>query len=78
MLAGMAEVKLSTAARAFRAVHALVAGAFLLAIGYVWWCALTGQRDGWLRVAVASVGDGSRRCRSSTAGQLAPGAPRAA
>jgi hypothetical protein len=55
MLAGMAEVKLSRAARAFRTVHALVAGAFLLAIGYVWWCALTGRRDGWLRVAVAAL-----------------------
>ena len=55
MLEGMAEVKLSPAARAFRTVHALVAGAFLLAIGYVWWWALTRRRDGWLRVAVAAL-----------------------
>ncbi len=55
MLAGMAEVKLSTGARAFRTVHAVVAGAFLLAISYVWWCARTGRRDGWLRVAVVAL-----------------------
>lgn len=52
MLAGMAEVKLSTAARAFRTVHALVAGAFLLAIGYVWWCALTGVTAGCALLSV--------------------------
>jgi hypothetical protein len=33
----------------------LVALAFLLAIGYVWWCALTGRRDRWLRVAVTAL-----------------------
>ena len=55
MLAGMAEAKLSTAARAFRAAHAVVAGAFLVAIVYVWWCALTGRRDAWLRAAVAAL-----------------------
>src|SRR4051812_14740604 len=52
---GMAEAKLSAAARAFRAFHGLVAVAFLLAIGYVWWCALTGRRDRWLRLAVAAL-----------------------
>ena|SRR5947209_17139867 len=52
---GMAEAKLSEAARAFRAFHAFVAVAFLLAIGYVWWCALTGRRDRWLRLAVAAL-----------------------
>src|SRR3954465_7351637 len=52
---GMAEPKLSTTARAFRAFHGLVAVAFLLAIAYVWWCALTGRRDRWLRVAVAAL-----------------------
>jgi hypothetical protein len=52
---GMAEAKLSEAARAFRTFHALVAVAFLLAIGYVWWCALTGRRDRWLRLAVAAL-----------------------
>src|SRR4051794_33941564 len=51
----MAETKLSPAARAFRALHGLIAIAFLLAIGYVWWCALTGRRDRWLRVAVAGL-----------------------
>ena len=43
------------AARAFRAVHGLITVAFLLAIVYVWWCALTGRRDRWLRVAVAAL-----------------------
>lgn len=47
--------KLSNAARAFRAMHAVVAGAFLIAIGYVWWCALTGRRDRWLRLAVVAL-----------------------
>jgi hypothetical protein len=42
-------------ARAFRAVHGLITVAFLLAIVYVWWCALTGRRDRWLRVAVAAL-----------------------
>jgi hypothetical protein len=55
MLTGMAEAKLSTAARAFRAAHTVVAGGFLVAIVYVRWCALTGRRDGWLRVAVAAL-----------------------
>jgi hypothetical protein len=55
MLRGVAEIKLSAAARTFRAFHGLVAVAFLLAIAYVWWCALTGRRDKWLRVAVAAL-----------------------
>jgi len=29
--------------------------AFLGAIVYVWWCALTGRRDRWLRVAVVAL-----------------------
>ena len=33
----------------------LVAVAFLLAIVDVWWCALTGRRDRWLRAAVAAL-----------------------
>ena len=55
MLARMAEPTLSMAARAFRGFHGLIAVAFLLAIGYVWWCALTGRRDRWLRAAVAAL-----------------------
>ena len=55
MLAGMTQTKLSGAARAFRAVHGLITVAFLLAIVHVWWCALTGRRDRWLRVAVAAL-----------------------
>jgi hypothetical protein len=51
----MAEAKLSAAARGFRAVHGLIAVAFLLAIGYVWWCALTRRRDRWLHVAVTAL-----------------------
>jgi hypothetical protein len=46
---------LSPAARAFRALHALIAIAFLGAIGYVWWCAFTGRRDRRLRLAIASL-----------------------
>ena len=43
------------AARAFRGLHGVIAVAFLLAIGHVWWCALTGRRDRWLRAAVAAL-----------------------
>jgi hypothetical protein len=55
MLTGMAQAKLSAAARAFRALHGLISVAFLLAIVYVWWCAVTGRRDRWLGVAVAAL-----------------------
>jgi hypothetical protein len=55
----MATVQLSRAARAFRAGHAAITLAFLLAIVYVWWCALTGHRGPVLRLAVtALVGEG--------------------
>jgi hypothetical protein len=52
MLANMASGRLSPAARAFRAGHAAIAMAFLGAIVYIWWCALTGRRDRKLRLAV--------------------------
>jgi hypothetical protein len=55
MLVTMASVELSPAARAFRAGHAAIAGAFLTAIAYIWWCAITRRRDGSLRVAVAAL-----------------------
>jgi hypothetical protein len=55
MLARMAEPRLSMAARAFRGLHGLIAVVFLLAIVYVWWCALTGRRERWLRAAVAAL-----------------------
>jgi hypothetical protein len=51
----MARRRLSPAARAFREVHTAIAVAFLWAIGYVWWCALTGRRDRRLHVAVAAL-----------------------
>ena len=51
--------KLSRAAIAFRAFHAAVAIEMLLAIAYVWWCALGGRRDLLLRIAGASlIGEG--------------------
>ena len=43
------------AARVFRGLHGLIAVVFLLAIVYIWWCALTGRRDRWLRAAVAAL-----------------------
>jgi hypothetical protein len=55
MLAGMGEPRLSGTARAFRALHGLISVAFLLAIAYVWWCALSGRRDRWLGVAVGAL-----------------------
>jgi hypothetical protein len=45
----------SPAARAFRACHAAIAAAFLGAVGYVWWCALTGRRDRGLHLAVVAL-----------------------
>ena len=45
---------------AFRAFHAAIAVEMLLAIAYVWWCALSGRRDRLLlRTATASlIGEG--------------------
>jgi hypothetical protein len=51
----MGTERLSPAARAFRAVHGAITVAFLAAIIYVWWCAVTRRRDRWLRVAVAAL-----------------------
>jgi hypothetical protein len=54
------EHELSGAALAFRTLHAAITAAFLSAIGYVWWCALTGRRDRWVRLAaVALVTEGA-------------------
>ena len=51
--------KLSRAALAFRTFHAAIAIEMLLAITYVWWCALSGRRDQLLRIASASlIGEG--------------------
>ena len=51
--------KLSRAAVAFRTFHAAIAAEQLLAIAYVWWCALTGRRGRLLSVAAASlIGEG--------------------
>jgi len=46
---------LSPAARAFRAVHALIALGFLAAIAYVWFCAITGRRGRALDAASAAL-----------------------
>lgn len=51
----MAREKLPPAVLAFRTAHASIAAAFLLAIAYVWWCALTGRRGPLLRVAVTAL-----------------------
>jgi hypothetical protein len=51
--------KLSGAALAFRTFHAAIAVEQLLAIAYVWWCALSGRRGRLLRMAAASlIGEG--------------------
>jgi hypothetical protein len=53
------EVKLSRAALAFRSFHAAIAVEQLLAISYVWWCALSGRRDRLLGIAAATlIGEG--------------------
>ena len=46
---------LSPAALAFRAGHAVIAVAFLAAIGEVWAAALTGRRGPLLQVSVAAL-----------------------
>jgi hypothetical protein len=46
---------LSPAALALRTTHAGISVAFLTAIAYVWWCALTRRRTRLLRVAVAAL-----------------------
>jgi hypothetical protein len=51
----VASGRLSPAALTFRALHGGIAVAFLGAISYVWWCALTGRRDRRLRVAVGAL-----------------------
>ena len=51
--------KLPAAAIASRLAHSGIAVAFLIAIAYVWWCALTGRRDPRLRLAIlALAGEG--------------------
>jgi hypothetical protein len=40
---------------AWRTAHGLIAAGFVLAIGYVWWCALTGRRGRPLRSAIAGL-----------------------
>jgi hypothetical protein len=47
--------KLTAAAVVFRGAHAAIAAGFVLAIGYVWWCALTGRRGPLLRLAVVAL-----------------------
>lgn len=50
---------LSPAVVVWRAAHGLIAVAFLAAIAYVWWCALSGRRGALLRPAIAAlVGEG--------------------
>ena len=52
-------MNLSRAALAFRTLHAAIAIEMLLAIAYMWWCALRGRRDYLLRIAAASlIGEG--------------------
>ena len=46
---------LSPGARIFRVLHAAIAAAFLVAIVYVWWCALSGRRGRLLSVAVTAL-----------------------
>jgi hypothetical protein len=51
--------KLSRTAMSFRVFHAAIAAVELLAIAYVWWCAITGRRDRLLCIAVAIlIGEG--------------------
>jgi hypothetical protein len=53
--AARSKVALSPAVLVWRAAHGLIAIGFLASIGYVWWCALTGQRGPLLRPAIAAL-----------------------
>ena len=56
----MVSKKLSPAAWAFRVAHGAIGVAFLGAIAYIWWCALTGRRSRGLRLAVVAIlGEGA-------------------
>ena len=46
---------LTPAALAFRALHTAIAAGFLVAIAYVWWCAVTGRRGPLLRAAIVAL-----------------------
>jgi hypothetical protein len=48
-----AEAVLSPPVIVWRAAHGLIAAGFLAAIGYVWWCGLTGRRGRLLRPVIA-------------------------
>ena len=52
--------KLSPAALVFRVGHGAITVVFLGAIVHIWWCALTGRRGRWLRLAVVAIlGEGA-------------------
>jgi hypothetical protein len=40
---------------AWRSAHGVIAVGFLAAIGYVWWCAVTGRRGPLLRAALGAL-----------------------
>jgi hypothetical protein len=55
----MTAYRIPKAALAFRIFHAAIALEQLFAIGYVWWCALSGRRGRLLRIAETSlIGEG--------------------
>lgn len=57
--AGSSQTRMTPAVLVWRAGHGLIAIGFLVSIGYVWWCALTGRRGRWLRPAIgALIGEG--------------------
>jgi hypothetical protein len=47
--------ELPAAVVVWRTAHGLIAAGFLAAIGYVWWCALTGRRGRGLKPAIAAL-----------------------
>lgn len=47
--------RLSPAVVVWRTAHGLIAAGFLGAIGYVWWCAVSGRRGPWLKPAIAAL-----------------------
>ena len=51
--------RLSRQARVLRVLHDAIGIGELASLGYLWYCAVTRRRDGWLRAStVALVGEG--------------------
>jgi hypothetical protein len=56
LVVAMQARRLSNVAMALRVFHIAVAVIGLASLGYLWTCAVTGRRDGWLGLAIGWLG----------------------